>query len=137
MSKRKEIRDFFGNMWDRIFGDTNVPVTSPSAPPPWDPWELDPEFFAAMSQWTIDHPESTLDRILDRLCSAIENGQPLLDLIPDSPFPAHSLIKGITHLLQLGRVRELDCCCHRSSELKNFYRPYRKRTTKFTNLRDE
>jgi hypothetical protein len=120
MSKRKEIREFFGNMWDRIFGDTDEPVTSPSALP-WDPWELDPEFFAAMSRWTIEHPESTLDRILDRLCTAIENGQPLLELIPDSPFPARSLIKGITHLLQLGRVRDLDCCYLCSFELKNCY----------------
>jgi len=115
MSKRKEIRDFFGNMWDKIFGDTDEPVTSP---PPWDPWELNPEFFAAMSWWTIDHPESTLDRILDRLCTAIENGQPLLDLIPDSPFPARSLIKGITHLLQLGRVRGSRLACPLSFQTK-------------------
>ena len=120
MSKRKEIRDFFEHMWDKIFGDTDEPVTSPSGPPPWDPWELDPEFFAAMTRWTIEHPESTLDKILDGLCTAIENGQPLLDLIPDSPFPARSLIKGITHLLQLGRVRYHQCR-PRSSELKNFY----------------
>jgi hypothetical protein len=68
------------------------------------------EFFGAVSRWTIDHPESTLDRILDRLCTAVENGQPLLDLVPDSPFPARSLIKGIAHLLQLDRVRDLDWC---------------------------
>jgi hypothetical protein len=121
MSKRKEIRDFFGKMWDKIFGDTDEPVVTtlgpalgPSGPLPWDPWELNPEFFAAMSRWTIDHPESTLDRILDRLCTAIDNGQPLLDLVPDSPFPARSLIKGIAHLLQLGRVRDLARCHHRN-----------------------
>jgi len=118
MSKRK---DFFGNMWDRIFGGTDEHVTAPSAPPPWDPWELNPEFFAAMSRWTIDHPESTLDRILERLCTAIESGQSLLELIPDRPFPARSLIQGITRLLQLGRVREFGCCFLCSSELKNFY----------------
>jgi len=108
MSKRKEIRDFFGKMWDKIFGDTTDEPTTlgPSGPPPWDPWELNSEFFAAMSRWTIDHPESTLDRILDRLCTAVENGQPLLELVPDSPFPARSLIKGIAHLLQLGSVRD-------------------------------
>jgi hypothetical protein len=119
MSKRKEIRDFFGNMWDRIFGDIDEPVTGTS--PPWDPWELNPEFFAAMSRWTIEHPESTLDKILDKLCTAIDNSQPLLDLIPDSPFPARSLIKGIAHLLQLGKVCDLDRCCPCSSELKSLY----------------
>jgi hypothetical protein len=144
MSKRKEIRDFFGKMWDKIFGDTDEPVVTtlgptlgPSGPLPWDPWELNPEFFAAMSRWTIDHPESTLDRILDRLCTAIENGQPLLELIPDSPFPARSLIKGIAHLLQLGRVHDLNSCCPCASGLRNFIRLYPRRTTKFTNSRGE
>jgi hypothetical protein len=137
MSKRKEIRDFFGKMWDKIFVDADEPVITlgPSGPPPWDPWELNPEFFAAMSRWTIDHPESTLDKILDRLCTAVENGQPLLELIPDSPFPARSLIRGIAHLLQLGRVCDLDWCLSCSFELRAPPRPYPKRTMKFTNLR--
>lgn len=122
MSKHKELREFFENMWDRMFGDLDQPSStpSPSASPPWDPWELNPEFFAAMSRWTISHPESTLDRILDKLCIAIENGQPLLELIPDSPFPARGLIKGIIHLLQLGRVCDINRGRSYSSVPKSF-----------------
>jgi hypothetical protein len=74
-------------------------------PPPWDPWTLDSDFFDSMSQWAIDHPESSLDRVFDKICVGIDNGMPLLDLIPDSPFPARSLVEALGHLVKLGVVR--------------------------------
>ncbi|KIM79834.1 hypothetical protein PILCRDRAFT_10013 [Piloderma croceum F 1598] len=55
-----------------------------------------------MSHWTIDHPETTLDRVLDDICIGINNGQDLLELIPDSPFPACSLLKALGYLVKLG-----------------------------------
>ena len=73
-------------------------------PSEWDSWELDPEFFKAMSRWTIDHPETTLDRVLDDICAGIDNGKDLLKLIPDSPFPARSLVTGLGYLIKLGAV---------------------------------
>jgi hypothetical protein len=76
----------------------------------WDPWELDSKFFDAMSQWTIDHPETTLDRVLDNICIGIDAGKDLLDLIPDNPFPARSLVKALGCLIKLGVVRHCDRC---------------------------
>jgi hypothetical protein len=75
-----------------------------SPPSEWDSWELDPKFFKAMSRWTIDHPETTLDRVLDNICAGIDNGKDLLDLIPDSPFPARSLVTALGYLVKLGAV---------------------------------
>jgi hypothetical protein len=82
-----------------------VSADSSSSQLQWDPWELDPKFFKAMSRWTVDHPETTLDRVLDNICVGIENGKDLLELIPDSPFPARSLIKALGYLVKLGTVR--------------------------------
>ena len=75
-----------------------------SPPSEWESWELDPEFFKAMSRWTIDHPETTLDRVLDDICVGIDNGQDLVELIPDVPFPARSLVKALAYLVKLGAV---------------------------------
>jgi hypothetical protein len=82
-----------------------------SLPPPWDSWELDPEFFKAMSRWTIEHPETTLDRVLDNICVGIDNGRDLLELIPDSPFPARSLVKALGYLVKLGTVGHFGFVC--------------------------
>jgi hypothetical protein len=75
--------------------------------PTWDSWELDSNFFKAMTRWTIDHPETTLHHVLDNMCVGIGNGKDLLELIPDSPFPARSLIKAIGYLVKLGTVGAL------------------------------
>lgn len=77
-------------------------------PPPWDSWELNPKFFNAMSHWTVSHPETTLDRVLDNICDGIDNGKDLVDLIPDSPFPARSLVKALGYLVKFGTVRRFD-----------------------------
>ena len=58
----------------------------------------------AMSRWTIDHPETALDRVLDNICAGIDNGKDLVELIPDSPFPARSLVKALGYLMKLGTV---------------------------------
>ncbi|KAG6867963.1 hypothetical protein C0993_009010 [Termitomyces sp. T159_Od127] len=79
-----------------------------------DKWELDAEFFSALSKWTLDHPESTLDRVLERIDQAIEGGKNYMELIPDTPFPARGLVKAVAQLIQLsakisrgqGKVRD-------------------------------
>ncbi|KAF7980316.1 hypothetical protein HWV62_39116 [Athelia sp. TMB] len=77
-------------------------ILSPLQPPPWDSWELDPKFFKTLSIWTLTHPESSLDKIMDNVCTALESGDSVLQLIPDSPFPARSLIQALTYVLRLG-----------------------------------
>ncbi|KAG6855656.1 hypothetical protein H0H87_012500 [Tephrocybe sp. NHM501043] len=65
-------------------------------------WELDQEFLAALTNWEHDHPQSTLGKILQNISEAIEIGKPFLDIRPDDPLPAQSLVKGLCHVLQLG-----------------------------------
>jgi hypothetical protein len=75
---------------------------------PWDSWELDPKFFKALSQWTIDNPDTMLDHILDKTCVAIDHGRDFLELVPDTPFPVRSLLKALCHVVQLGVVWNFD-----------------------------
>lgn len=72
--------------------------------PPWESWELDVAFFTALSQWTLDNPETTLDRVLENISIGIENGKQLFTLIPNAPFPARDLITALAHLVKLGVV---------------------------------
>ncbi|KIM76827.1 hypothetical protein PILCRDRAFT_638064 [Piloderma croceum F 1598] len=69
---------------------------------PWDDWNLDSKFFAALSRWTIDHPESTLERVLAKITAGIDNGNALIELISDSPFPARGLVTALVYLLKFG-----------------------------------
>jgi hypothetical protein len=71
----------------------------------WDSWELNPKFFTALTRWTIDHPDTTLDGVLKNVCDAIDRGRDLLEVIPDAPFPARSLVKALGCLVKLGAVR--------------------------------
>ncbi|KAG6898526.1 hypothetical protein C0993_006215, partial [Termitomyces sp. T159_Od127] len=70
-------------------------------------WELDAEFFSALSKWTMDHPESTLDRVLERVDPAIEDGKDYMELIPDTPFPARGLIKA--HQTGFIAIQKISC----------------------------
>jgi hypothetical protein len=72
---------------------------------PWDTWALDEEFFAALSCWTIANPETGIDRVLEKVCIAIEANRDFIECIPDSPFPARSLVKALCQLLKVGTVR--------------------------------
>ena len=58
-----------------------------------------------MEAWETEHPESTFAKVIEKVNSAITMCQPFLGHIPDSPFPARSLIQGLAYLLQLGAVR--------------------------------
>jgi len=75
--------------------------------PPWGTWTLDENFFAALARWTIDNPESSIGRILDKICVAIDNSAEVVNFIPDSPFPARSLVQALTALVKVGRVSVL------------------------------
>ncbi|KZP32074.1 hypothetical protein FIBSPDRAFT_551884 [Athelia psychrophila] len=66
------------------------------------PWKLDPAFFMAMSRWTEKHPGSTLKSVMDKICSVIESSDDVMQFIPDSPFPARTLVTALVSLLKLG-----------------------------------
>ena len=71
---------------------------------PWREWKLDKAFFKALSRYTIDHPEATLPRVLDRVTQGLEANEDLFLLIPNVPFPARDLIQALAHLVKLGVV---------------------------------
>ncbi|KAG6843503.1 hypothetical protein H0H87_003727 [Tephrocybe sp. NHM501043] len=75
--------------------EQDVPISLPGE------WELDREFFVALTNWESDHPQSTLSKILQKVSDAIEKRKSLIDVIPDAPFPAQSLVKGLCQVLQL------------------------------------
>ncbi|KZP08539.1 hypothetical protein FIBSPDRAFT_261721 [Athelia psychrophila] len=92
------LEHFFNSLWDKFLKDE----PARKQPPSWPSWELDPDFFQAMSRWTMEHPESSLDNVMDKICSAIESSDSVMQLIPDSPFPARSLVTALVYLLRLG-----------------------------------
>ena len=71
----------------------------------WETWNLDRKFLDHLTRWTDDHPESRLDRVLDNICIAIDDSKDFLNLIPDSPFPARSLVQALCQLIKVGAVR--------------------------------
>jgi hypothetical protein len=76
-----------------------------SSSPPWEVWALDKSFFNTLNDWTLKHPEDALDVVLDKVCIGIDNGMEFFNLVPDSPFPARSLILALAYLVQLGTVQ--------------------------------
>ncbi|KZP06619.1 hypothetical protein FIBSPDRAFT_939928 [Athelia psychrophila] len=89
---------FFNSIWDTFQKDEQArkqPSSSSS-------WELDPDFFKAMSQWTKKHPESSLKSVMDKIFSVIDSSADVMEFIPDSPFPARTLVKSLVSLLKLG-----------------------------------
>jgi hypothetical protein len=57
-----------------------------------------------MCRWESEHPDTRLDRVMANIRTGIENGQDLILLIPDSPFPARSLIQAMGVLVTMGIV---------------------------------
>jgi hypothetical protein len=119
--KRDELFKQVEYLWNKLFQSTAKPQvdylteitdvntdlifrTDPLPAPAWDPWEIDAEFVKTLSRWNEDHPEHTLERVFAKINTGLENAQPLLQLIPDSPFPARSLVTALAHLVNLGLV---------------------------------
>ena len=72
---------------------------------PWDEdWKLDEKFFKDLESWKERHPESTLLKVMEKVNDAVTHGQNFIGFIPDAPFPARSLVKGLGYLLSLGVV---------------------------------
>ena len=77
--------------------------------PPWQGWEPDQEFLYKLRQWNIAHEEDKLPTVLNKINSALESKplQAALEIIPDNPFPAKSLVKAMICLFQLGSVSDV------------------------------
>ncbi|KAG6914022.1 hypothetical protein DXG01_002890 [Tephrocybe rancida] len=71
---------------------------------PWEKWELDAQFFTALTQWTKENPETSLDRVLINVDLVIQHGREFFEAIPDGGFPARGLVKALAHLIKLGKT---------------------------------
>jgi hypothetical protein len=72
--------------------------------PPLNAWALDKKFSADLDEWFEKYPDDKLGTVLDKVCKAIKTGKDFMNLIPDSPFPARSLIQGLAAVVKLGNV---------------------------------
>jgi hypothetical protein len=79
-------------------------VTMADSPPPWGSWSLDEEFLCSMCRWTVDHPDSSLTRVFDKVIDGVLAAKDLTSFIPDGPFPAKTLVEALFSLLKLGTV---------------------------------
>ncbi|KZP32119.1 hypothetical protein FIBSPDRAFT_925490 [Athelia psychrophila] len=95
---------FFNSLWDKFQKDEQAMThpSSSSSSSSSSSWELDLDFFKAMSQWTKKHPESSLKSVMDKIFSVIESSDDMMQFIPDSPFPARTLVTALVSLLRLG-----------------------------------
>ncbi|KZP32104.1 hypothetical protein FIBSPDRAFT_775527 [Athelia psychrophila] len=55
-----------------------------------------------MSRWNRNHPETSLKSVMDKIFSVIDSSADVMDFIPDSPFPARTLVTALVSLLRLG-----------------------------------
>ena len=77
------------------------------SPPPWGSWTLNEEFLGSMCRWTVDHPQSSLSKVLDKVVAAVLASKDITSFIPDDPFPAKTLVEALFSLLRLGTVSRL------------------------------
>ncbi|KAG6873046.1 hypothetical protein C0995_003802 [Termitomyces sp. Mi166 len=83
-------------------GPSITTESAQSPPEETENWKFNAKFLTALSQWTLQNPEDSFDRILQRVSKAIDAGKDHFNLIPDAPFPARSLIQSLAQIIQLG-----------------------------------
>ena len=75
--------------------------------PEWEVWNIDGDAIAQLRKWGNDREGSKwikLAEIIDRSLKS-KTLATLKDFIPDSPFPARTLVKALLNLVELGIVR--------------------------------
>ena len=90
-------------------GTTPSSKDSSRLAPPWQGWEPDSDFLHKLYQWNIAHKDDKLPGVLAKVNSILESKplQAALEIIPDQPFPAKSLVKAMTSLFLLGIVSDV------------------------------
>jgi hypothetical protein len=113
------LKQFLNDLWNRAFRskyvlfmivyyhDMNYALIGRNQSPWNENWTLDDKFLKDMEKWKIRHPDSTLSNVMKNITDAVTQRKDFLNLIPDAPFPARSLVKGLGYLLALGVVRPL------------------------------
>jgi hypothetical protein len=83
---------------------------------PWEKWEVDNEFLQALQKWNASKPESSLDEVMKKVQEKLskvadlaesEMAKAAMEHIPNSPFPAGTLVKGLVSVMVIGVVGSL------------------------------
>jgi hypothetical protein len=82
---------------------TAEPLVRAVPDPPLGRLDLDPEFYAALSRWTLDNPINS-DQLVDQIFSVVGDGTALLCLVPDSPFSIRTLIGVLVNFVRVSTV---------------------------------
>ncbi|KAG6825428.1 hypothetical protein H0H92_003723 [Tricholoma furcatifolium] len=80
---------------------------------PWDEWHLDSKFLVEITAWVENNPKTSLYKIMEKICNAIEPVKEFFELVPDGAIPARGILKALAHVVQLGKAvasAERDVC---------------------------
>ncbi|KAJ7770063.1 hypothetical protein B0H16DRAFT_238326 [Mycena metata] len=74
----------------------------------WQAWNIDGDAISELRVWGAGHENSNWRKLADKIDQSLksETVKAVQDFIPDSPFPAKTLVKALLSIVQLGIV----CC---------------------------
>ncbi|KAF7358159.1 hypothetical protein MVEN_00864200 [Mycena venus] len=72
--------------------------------PDWQAWKIDNKSISELREWGASHGDSNWRKLADKIHAALESKtlEAVQDFIPDSPFPAKTLVKALLSIVQLG-----------------------------------
>jgi hypothetical protein len=75
--------------------------------PDWEAWNIDGDAITQLREWGTAHGNSNWLKLAEKIDQSLKSKtiDTLKDFIPDSPFPAKTLVKALLGLVQLGIVR--------------------------------
>jgi hypothetical protein len=73
----------------------------------WQAWNIDGNAISELQKWGADHENYNWTKLADKIDRCLKSGTftALQEFIPDSPFPAKTLVKALLSVVQLGIVR--------------------------------
>ena len=97
----------------------------PQSAPPWQGWEPDSTFLYELHKWNLAHKDDKLPVVLAKVNKVLESNplQSALEIIPDNPFPAKSLVKAIISLFLLGSVSDISLLADPASYTQHIIYP--------------
>ncbi|KAF8169716.1 hypothetical protein K438DRAFT_226272 [Mycena galopus ATCC 62051] len=73
-------------------------------PPMWEAWNIDGDSISQLQAWGAGHESSKWRKLAEKIHDALESKtcEAIQEFIPDSPFPAKTLVKALLSIVQLG-----------------------------------
>ena len=75
--------------------------------PDWDIWNIDGDAIIQLRKWGSAHGNSNWWKLVEKIDQSLKSKtiDTLKAFIPDSPFPAKTLVNALLNLVRLGIVR--------------------------------